>query len=556
MKNKLKKNGLVEGTVIAYIAIVFIKVLGALYVIPFYKIIGESGGVLYSYAYNIYNLFLNISTSGIPVAISIVISEYRALKLFKTKEKALSIANKAVFVLSFVAFIILFVFAKNIGGFFVNGLSGGNSIDDVALVIRAVSFCLLIIPFLSVIKGYLQGHKYIAVTSYSQVIEQIVRIFVVLVGSYIAINLLHNKVSVGVCVALSGAFFGGLVAYLYLKRKIAKNKKLFEEIDENKDEQVLSSNTIFKKIVTYAIPVIIIAITQNLYEITDMKLAIKGLYMIGYSAANSELLASIVVTWAPKICMVISGVGMGLSISIIPYIVSSYVKKDYKDVNKKFNQSVNIVLAITIPIAIGLIVLAKPVYYMFYGTSPYGYEILRVLAIVNIPIALHGVVNMALQGMGKYKLVYFNTIVGLIINAMLDIPIILLFNRIGISPYLGTLIATLIGQSISLLIVFLRLKKDMSFNYKEVGHLLLKMLGPCVLMTALIVGANILIPLTNVRYLIVVLGLVVYAIIGAVVYFYCMYMNHGLYDAFGEDSVNRVLKKLKLSKLIKKEKQK
>ena len=53
----MKKNSLVEGTIISYIMILMTKLMGAIYVIPFYRIIGESGGVLYSYAYNIYNLF-------------------------------------------------------------------------------------------------------------------------------------------------------------------------------------------------------------------------------------------------------------------------------------------------------------------------------------------------------------------------------------------------------------------------------------------------------------------------------------------------------------------
>ena len=62
----MKKNSFVSGTFIATFAIILVKVLGVLYVIPFYKIIGEDGGALYSYAYNVYNLFLNISTAGIP----------------------------------------------------------------------------------------------------------------------------------------------------------------------------------------------------------------------------------------------------------------------------------------------------------------------------------------------------------------------------------------------------------------------------------------------------------------------------------------------------------
>ena len=80
MKAKLKKNSFIQGTLIASLSLIFIKILGALYVIPFYHIIGEEGGTLYSYAYSIYGLFLNISTAGIPVAMSMIISEYLTLR--------------------------------------------------------------------------------------------------------------------------------------------------------------------------------------------------------------------------------------------------------------------------------------------------------------------------------------------------------------------------------------------------------------------------------------------------------------------------------------------
>ena len=80
----MKKNSFIQGTVVASISIIITKILGALYVIPFYKIIGVSGGALYSYAYTIYNLFLNISTAGIPIAISMIISEYYTLYTFNS----------------------------------------------------------------------------------------------------------------------------------------------------------------------------------------------------------------------------------------------------------------------------------------------------------------------------------------------------------------------------------------------------------------------------------------------------------------------------------------
>ena len=180
MKKKLRKNTFIQGTLISSSLLIFIKILGALYVIPFYKIIGTGGGTLYSYAYNIYTLFLNISTAGIPVAMSMIISEYLALGMYDAKERAKKVGTKVITLLSIISFVIVFFGSSYFARFLLSDMTGGHSVSEVSLVIKITSFCLLIIPFLSIIRGYLQGHKFITVTSFSQVIEQIVRIIVVL----------------------------------------------------------------------------------------------------------------------------------------------------------------------------------------------------------------------------------------------------------------------------------------------------------------------------------------------------------------------------------------
>ena len=75
----MKKNGFIEGTLIATSIIIIIKILGMLYVIPFYQIVGSDGTALYSYAYNIYLIFLSISSAGLPDAIAKIISEYKVI---------------------------------------------------------------------------------------------------------------------------------------------------------------------------------------------------------------------------------------------------------------------------------------------------------------------------------------------------------------------------------------------------------------------------------------------------------------------------------------------
>lgn len=460
----MKKNNFLEGTFIATFAIILVKIMGALYGIPFYSIIGEEGGTLYSYAYNVYNLFLNICTAGIPLAISKMISEYNALDMLRTKEKCYKLAKKIIFIVSIISFFLMFVFAEGFAYLIIGDIEGGNSINDVVLVIRTISFCLLIIPYLSVLRGYLQGHKFIAPTSYSQVFEQVVRIAVILMGSYITINVLNKSVSTGVAVAVSGAFFGGLVASLYLMIKIHRNKKEF-----NKDckiiKKAISDKAIIRKIISYSIPFIIVSIATDIYGITDMTLIIKGLYKLGYTANESELISSIISTWGVKICMIINSLAIGLSSSLIPHIVDSNVKREYKEVNKKIIESINIIILVGLPLSIGIAYLSKPIYFMFYGESVYGGGILKLLVFASLFASLHIVLNMILQALNKFKYVYINTIAGFLINALLDIPLMILFNKIGLPAYYGAIVSTLIGYTISFVISFIVLKKSFKVKY-------------------------------------------------------------------------------------------
>ena len=132
----MKKNSFIEGTIIATLAIVFTKVLGMLYVIPFYAIIGTTGSALYSYAYNIYVIFLNISSAGIPVAISKIVSEYDTEKKKEAKVRSLKLGIIIITIISIIAFLVLFIFAKDVVHLIIGNKVGGNSPEDIALVLR------------------------------------------------------------------------------------------------------------------------------------------------------------------------------------------------------------------------------------------------------------------------------------------------------------------------------------------------------------------------------------------------------------------------------------
>ena len=527
---KLKKNTFIQGTLITSIIL----------------IIGTNGGTLYSYAYNIYNLFLNISTAGIPIAISMIISEYLALDKLDAKERAYKIGKKMIGVLAIVSFLVVFLGADLIAKFIISDVTGGNSISDIATVIRAVSFCLIIIPFLSVLRGYMQGHKFITPTSYSQLIEQIVRILVVLLGSYIAIKVLNKGITSGVSIALLGAFFGGLFAYLYLLIKVKKNKS---EFPVSKKEDKITDKEISKKILKYCIPLIMISIVDNLYAIVDVKLIIKGLNMVGYTAIESEMMSSLVSTWAPKICTVIIAIAISLTTNIIPHVTSAFVKKDMTEVNRRFNQAISTMLIITIPMALMLLILSNESYTLFYGASEYGSTVLKVSAISHIFFGVWSVINTCLQSMRKFKIVYINSIAGLVSNALLDIPLILIFDRIGLPAYTATIVSTIIGYSISITIALIYLKKEMKFTYRPTIDLLKKLILPSLCLIVPLTLSKVFIKFNYTR-LTSVISLAIHGMIGVIIYLTITYKNGSINDTIGNTFIDKILSKLHIKFLV------
>ncbi len=544
MDKKLKKNSFIQGTLIASLALIFIKVLGAVYVIPFYRIVGEDGGTLYSYAYSIYNLFLNISTAGIPVAMSMIISEYLSLEMYDAKERSYKVGKYMVLILAIVSFSLVFFGSDFLAKFILSNKTDGHSIEDVSLVIKSISFCLLIIPFLSVLRGYLQGHKYISSTSFAQVIEQVVRILVVILGSYVSIKIYKSSIPIGVSIALSGTFFGGLFAYVYLRRKISNNKKAFPLSDKRNN---ISNMTLAKKILTYCIPLVIIAVTDNLYTLIDIKLIIKGLNMVGYNTLTAETISSILSTWSPKICAVIAAISVALTTNIIPHVTSYFVCKDYKNVMEKVNQAISTVLIITIPMATLLFLLSNEAYFIFYGNSEYGPLILKTTAIIHVFFSVNAVLTSSLQAMKKFKTIYLNTFIGLLTNACMDIPMILLLHKLGLPSFIGTSLATCIGYTVSISMSLIYLRKNLNFNYKNVLKTLVKTLLPFVCLLVPVLLSKIFIKYEY-NYLTSFISLIVHGLLGMCLYLFVIYKNGNLSDVFGREYVNRLLKKFHLIK--------
>ena len=155
-KVSMQKSGFIKGAFIATLGIVLTKILGIVYVIPFHAIIGEKGGALYGYAYTIYLLFMSLSSAGIPLAISKIVSEYQTLGYYNAKKRAFIIGKKIALLLGFICFLLLLLFAPWIARAVLGDLTGGNTIEDVTFVIRVIGTAILVVPVLSIYRGYFE----------------------------------------------------------------------------------------------------------------------------------------------------------------------------------------------------------------------------------------------------------------------------------------------------------------------------------------------------------------------------------------------------------------
>ena len=537
---KFKKSGFLEGAFIATICIIITKILGVLYVIPFYNIIGEKGGTLYGYAYNIYNIFLIISSAGIPLAISKLTSEYNTLKQDDKKVRMYQLSTKAVMIFSIISFLICFIFAPSFAKFIIGGLSGGNKISDVSLVIRSISFALLIIPMLSIKRGYLQGHTYIKEPSISQIIEQAVRIAIIIIGSYLCVKIFNLPVKYAVVVSTLAAGVGGLVTYLYLDVVTKKNKKqigldMQPKITKKEDKEII------KKLIGYSIPFIVINLLNNGTTFADMVLIIKTLPHLGFSADTTEYIGSVFTTWSVKIDTIITSIANGLIISLIPNMVKQFHEKNAYSMNQTYNKCLKIILLIIAPLAIFMSVMSTSMWNIFYTPNEYGSLIIKFNIIVIIFDCLYIVVNSILQSINSIKVIYRSVVTGQVINVILDVPLMILFHKIGWPAYYGAIAATLTCFVTANIISMHYLNKEMHLDYKETIKSIPKFILSSIVLIAMLEIFKLFLPVTSNRKIVQLFNVVITGIVCGGVY---ILMN---FKELADILPEKIVKKLKLT---------
>ncbi|MFC4801138.1 oligosaccharide flippase family protein [Neobacillus sp. GCM10023253] len=530
---------LLRGTFILTVGTILSKILGLIYVIPFFQIVGREGTVLYQFSYVPYTIFISIATAGVPLAVSKFISKYNALEEYAVGRKLFKSGLVIMLATGFAAFLVMYIAAPVLAEMSIGDEKA--NIGNVTTVMRAVSFALIVVPFMSLIRGYFQGHQSMGPSALSQVIEQIVRITFTLLGAYIVLQVFHGKMVTAVSVATFAAFTGAIGGLLVLFWYWYKRKPHLDELlTHDKGTIEISLKEIYKEIFISAFPFVLVGIANPLFQAIDQFTFTKAMAAIG-KAKVAEDYFSILNFESHKIVIIPVSLAIGFSLALVPSITKAFVEGNRKSLNHQLNQTFQVLLFLTLPAAIGLSLLAEPVYTAFYEHNLLGAGVLSTYAPVAILFSLYSVTAAILQGINEQRFTILSLLVGLLIKLTLNIPLIELME------IKGAVLATTLGYTASIIINIIIIKKFAKYPFRLVWRrsLLIAIFAGLMWVGTEVVYRFLLLFLSPESKLQSVAIILISAGVGAGIYFY-LGVKSGLARRLFGNRVDRLLSKLKL----------
>lgn len=406
MQNAQKKS-FIQGALILVVANLIVKLIGALYNIPLTNLIGEDGIGYYTTAYELYAFLFVLSTAGLPVAVSKMVSASNALGRAKEVQKIFKVSLMTFIVVGAAGSFAMYMGAKAFSH------SVNNDLAYLSVVVVAPS--IFFVAVISTYRGFFQGLQDMVPTAISQVIEALCKLFV---GFFCAWYFIKKEAPIHVTAsgAILGVTVGTILSALYLIFASIRSKQVKEiKIEAKRNNDVSSTGKIFKTLIKYAIPITIGASVMSLTNILDLFVVMNRLGDIGFTQKEANSLFGSY-TMARKLFNLPASIIFSLGISVIPVLSGAYATKDKKMVRRTIRSAIRICTLFAIPAGFGLAVLSKPILDLLYFTKPQAVNIAAPLLTELGPavafVCLVSLTNSILQAIGMVNAPVVTMVVG------------------------------------------------------------------------------------------------------------------------------------------------
>ena len=426
--SKNKTNFLVQGSILA-VAGILVRVIGIIYRVPVQNILGQEGTTYYGAAYDVYSLFLLISSMSMPLAVSKIVSMKLAKNQIKNAYRAFIGALVVGFAIGLVVSGVIFYGAE----FFAEMWGYPSAV----YAIKVLAPVLLIMSVLGVLRGFFQGMGTMMPTAISQILEQVANAIVSIVGAMFLFKLGRDagqSAALGAAGSTLGTLVGAVVAFLFLvivymmyvpvlRRQLSRNKMV--EPEPYKD--------LSKELMLTILPVLLSTTVYNFSSILDSGVfgnicsrvfdmaekeysALYGIYSGSYKLLTTAPIA----------------IASALSSAIVPSIIRSLTAGDKRTTIKKIESSMRLTMIIAIPAGMGLSVLGGPILKLLFRIEPeymdYASKLMILSVVTVIVFAMSTISNAVLQGINRMKTPIFNALIGMIIHYIALVLMLIVFK--------------------------------------------------------------------------------------------------------------------------------
>lgn len=399
----MKQQSTAKGFAVLSAAGMIVKIISLLYV-PFLNgIIDTEGFGVYSFVYLVFAFVYVITNSGIPVAISKMVSELIALGNYKDALRTFKIARALLVVLGLITSVLLMVLAKPITIITHN--------EKALLGIIALTPAIFITSVMSAYRGYFQGRGNMTPTAISQVGEQIINTIFSLV---FAALLIGKGVELGVVGATIGTTLGALVACIYLIAiyEKSKNTRIHNEQIRGNVKR-LSNKAIVRRLIKYCVPITMSVGLQNAGTLVDAGNIKTRLEVAGFDETSANEKFGLLNYYTTLVRVPLTLI-TALSAAALPSIAGAFAKGDRRLVKEKIKYVYKVCALVAMPSVVGLAVLSKPIYEVLFSDAVEGYTLLALGSVVVFLMAFVQIQITILQSVGKLYTALFAIFIGII----------------------------------------------------------------------------------------------------------------------------------------------
>ena len=538
-----KDNRIVTGSSWMAMGSMVSRILGAIYIIPWMAWMGtqdqaNAAHALYQVGYNPYALFLAFATAGVPSAISKQISHYNAIQEYEISKKIYKHGLILMAITGILSAGIMYLIAP------VLAASSPADNESATLVIRSLAPALLMIPTLAVTRGLFQGHNRMREPAISQVVEQVARVIFILGSTYIIRMAMSGEVVTAVTYSTFAAFVGAVFALVYLFYRIRQTPTaLNREPEESLNQYSISTTDLLKEIIKTSIPFVVISSGLMIFQQIDQQTyaPLMEFFYPERTQQQIQITYGIMGGNAHKLSTIITSFGAALAITSVPVMSDLMAKRKIKDVSYQFEQAVQLLMFIMIPVIIGMFVVSGRFYTFFYGYDSFGFYVTKVYAVASLLMGLYMVLGNILQAIDLRRLGIYALLAGIGMK-LISQPIFI--RLIGES---GILYSTIIGLALTIYLMFLIMYKKVGFSVRFLSRrvLLVFILSVIMGLTAAGVNGAISLVVSESSRLQSLIALLIVGVVGVAVYGY-LSLKTGLAEKVVGSQATRLKEKLRI----------